>query len=221
MVKPSQRATLRSWDAVERRREGGREGEGERETAGPPVPYKCLETPRPFIDEHGLEVSAMNGPSTAGWENFFVAEVGAAAALTGLLFVAVSINLARILAIEHLPSRAGETLVVLAGALAVATFGLVPDQGHIAFGCEVGVTGLLVWAATVRTQWKSYRYVDARPWLAWRVVGTQVASLPFVVGGILLVEGSRSALFWVVAGVLASFASGMQNAWVLLVEILR
>jgi hypothetical protein len=44
----------------------------------------------------------------AGWDNFFVAEVGAAAALSGLLFVAVSINLTRILAIPHLPARAAE-----------------------------------------------------------------------------------------------------------------
>lgn len=163
----------------------------------------------------------MGDPSTAGWESFFVAEVGAAAALTGLLFVAVSINLTRILAAEHLPGRAGETLVVLGGALAVATFGLVPGQGHVAFGCEVGATGLLVWGATVRTQWRSYRYVDARPWLARRVVGTQIASVPFVVAGALLAGGGRGALYWVLAGVLASFASGMQNAWVLLVEILR
>jgi hypothetical protein len=163
----------------------------------------------------------MSGSLTAGWENFFVAEVGAAAALTGLLFVAVSINLERILAVAHLPDRAGETLVVLGGALTVATFGLVPDQGHVALGCEIGATGLLVWAVTVRTQWRSYRYVDARQWLARRVVGTQLATLPFLVGGALLIGGSRSALYWIVAGVLASFASGMQNAWVLLVEILR
>jgi hypothetical protein len=163
----------------------------------------------------------MNGPVTAGWENFFVAKVGAAAALTGLLFVAVSINLTRILAVAHLPARAGETLVVLGGALAVATFGLIPDQSSVALGCEVGATGLLVWGATVRTQWRSYRYVDARLWLPMRVIGTQLATLPFVVGGALLVGGGRSALYWVVAGVLASFAAGMQNAWVLLVEILR
>ncbi len=163
----------------------------------------------------------MVGPLTAGWENFFVAEVGAAAALTGLLFVAVSINLERILAIAHLPGRAGETLAVFGGALAVATFGLVPDQGHVALGCEVGATGLVIWGGTVRAQWRSYKYVEARQWLARRVVGTQLATLPFVVGGALLVGGSRTALYWVVAGMLASFASGMQNAWVLLVEILR
>lgn len=163
----------------------------------------------------------MNGSLTAGWEYFFVAEVGAAAALTGLLFVAVSINLARILAAEHLPDRAGETLVVFGGALAVATFGLVPGQSHVVLGCEVGATGIVVWGSTVRTQWRAYRYVEARQWLARRVVGTQLATIPFIVGGALLVGGSASALYWVVAGVLASFASGIQNAWVLLVEILR
>ncbi len=41
-----------------------------------------------------------------GWENFFVAEVGASAALAGLIFVGVSINLNRILSLPRLPDRA-------------------------------------------------------------------------------------------------------------------
>lgn len=46
--------------------------------------------------------------SAAPWQTFAAAEVGAAAALTGLLFVAVSINLERILAFPKLPaSRTG------------------------------------------------------------------------------------------------------------------
>ncbi len=49
----------------------------------------------------------MSPYATAGWETFFVAEVGAAAALTGLLFVAVSINLTKVLAFPQLPGRAG------------------------------------------------------------------------------------------------------------------
>ena len=50
------------------------------------------------------------------WVNFFFAEVGASAALTGLVFVGVSINLKRILSLPKLPNRALEAPVLLLGA---------------------------------------------------------------------------------------------------------
>ena len=55
----------------------------------------------------------MHAYSTAGWESLFVAEAGASAALAGLLFVAISINLERILQGTGLPGRAGEAIVLL------------------------------------------------------------------------------------------------------------
>ena len=51
--------------------------------------------------------------SVVPWESFFLGEVGATAALTGLLFVAVSINLRPILEYPWLPALAGETLLIL------------------------------------------------------------------------------------------------------------
>ena len=158
----------------------------------------------------------------AGWENFFVAEVGAAAALAGLLFVAVSINLARILSIELLPERAAETLVVLMAVLAAASCGLVPGQSARALGFELGALGSLVWGFSVRAQLRAYRQTPhARQWLLTRVIGTQAASLPFIVGGVLVATGHEGGIYWIVPGTLASFAFGMLNAWVLLVEIQR
>jgi hypothetical protein len=163
--------------------------------------------------------------STAGWENFFVAEVGAAAALSGLLFVAVSISLGRILSSKHLPDRATETLMTFLSVLVVATFGLVPAQSGAALGCEIGGTGLVAWAAAVRRQVRAYRdpglEPEARRWLWLRILGAQAASVPFIVAGALLVTGREQALVWVVPGTIASFLTGALNAWVLLVEIQR
>jgi len=51
------------------------------------------------------------------WSEFLVAIAGASSALTGLVFVALSINLARIIELPGVSGRAAETLIVLAGAL--------------------------------------------------------------------------------------------------------
>ena len=61
----------------------------------------------------------MRGYDLAAWEPFFSAIIAAAAALTGLLFVAVSINLDRILkGARFLPARAAETLATVPCTLA-------------------------------------------------------------------------------------------------------
>ena len=65
---------------------------------------------------------------TAGWSNFLSAETGAAATLAGLIFVAVSINLSKILEYPGVPGRAAEALALLIGVLLSCTFGLAPNQ---------------------------------------------------------------------------------------------
>jgi modulator of FtsH protease len=163
----------------------------------------------------------VGAPFPSGWDNFFVAEVGAAAALSGLLFVAVSINLTRILAIAHLPDRAGEALLILVGVLAISSFGLVPQQGMEAFGWESLGVGVGVWLACSRNQYRVRTDLEARKWLLSRVARTQLASLPLIVAGVLLIKGHASGMNWVVVGVLMSFAASILSAWVLLVEIMR
>ena len=89
------------------------------------------------------------------WSNFFAAEVGAIAALTGLIVVAVSINLTRILAFAQLPARAGESLVILISALLIAGFGLFPGQPVAAFGAETLGIGLVALAVALQNLWRS------------------------------------------------------------------
>src|SRR5277367_6109363 len=77
-----------------------------------------------------------------GWDSFFVAEAGAAAALAGLVFVAVSINLARILEFPTLPTRVLEALVALLSVLTAALFSLIPFQSARTYGAEIAGLGL-------------------------------------------------------------------------------
>ncbi len=49
----------------------------------------------------------------------------------------------------------------------------------------------------------------------------QVAVVPYMVGGILLVIGWSGAMYWVAAGVMLSVLMACLEAWVLLVEINR
>ena len=62
----------------------------------------------------------MSSYVAADWHDFFIAAVGASAALLGLLFVTVSINLDEILKFPHLPGRAAATLGILLTVLVVA-----------------------------------------------------------------------------------------------------
>ena len=77
------------------------------------------------------------------WFEFGVAIVGAAAVLSGLLFVAMSINIERIMAIVTLPARAAGTLVLFVIPLMVGTWMLIPEQSTTLLGAELVVTGLL------------------------------------------------------------------------------
>lgn len=163
----------------------------------------------------------MGVPITAGWENFFVAEAGASAALTGLIFVAVSINLSKILALPHLPGRAAQALLVLLPVLMISTFGLVPGQSAYLLGAEILVVCAVCILGMSWLQVRDRVHVQRRLWVVSIVLTSQIPLLPFVVSGMLLLLGGPHALYWLVPGTLLSFAAGVLSAWVLLVEILR
>jgi hypothetical protein len=87
----------------------------------------------------------VNGYTAEGWGELFLAEAGASAALGGLLFVAVSINLDRIIALRSLPGAALGAIVLLVAVL-VSTFALVPGQPRWVLGTEVLVVGIAAWS---------------------------------------------------------------------------
>ena len=155
------------------------------------------------------------------WTDFFVTEAGAAAALSGLLFVGISINLSRIISSPHLPALAVDALVKLVSILFVATFGLVPHQSMATYGYEFAATGLVVIAVQVATLVSSHKHLAQHLGIVPHLLINVAPPLPFVIAGALLVLGNADGLYWNVAGVLLSFLSGIVGAWVLLVEVQR
>jgi modulator of FtsH protease len=152
----------------------------------------------------------------------FVAMAGAAAALTGLIFVAVSINLEQVLKYRALPPRAVETLSILIGLLVLSVFVLIPGQGPAALGAEILALGIVLGAGLLVARIRLPR--GAGEPLTWTVVPVVVilaGTLPMAAAGISLLVRGGGGLYWLVAGLILGFVGSVVNAWILLVEIHR
>ena len=159
----------------------------------------------------------------SGWDSFFVAQVGASAALAGLVFVGVSINLTKIMSFADLPARALEAVVVLLSVLIASSLLLVPGQPTALLGAEVLVVGLLVWATITAIQTNTYRKVGAS--YRWEyvvhIVLGQLATLAFVLAGVALLLRGASGGYWIVPGIICCYLDAISQAWILLIEINR
>ena len=159
--------------------------------------------------------------SALPWHEFFIGTIGAAAALTGLLFVAISINLEQVLKYPQLPGRAAATLGILVSALVVSGFALAPGQSTRVLGIEVACVGAVV---AVQAAWVSFAKRtpgDPASWQIEHLATLLVPSIALIVGGVSLVAGAGGGFYWVMAAILFAFVSASINAWVLLVEIKR
>jgi hypothetical protein len=157
------------------------------------------------------------------WDNFFVAQVGASAALAGLLFVGISINMNRILKFTVLTDRALEALIVLFTILIASSLLLVPGIGSFELGVLVLVVGVVVAAVlttlAVRVLWKTEPQWIGPTRFETGLLGVIVAL--YLAGGAVLVVIGTPGLFVLVPAILLSYLIAILISWVLLVEINR
>ncbi|HUL85588.1 MAG TPA: hypothetical protein VLX89_08770 [Actinomycetota bacterium] len=156
------------------------------------------------------------------WHDFFLATAGAAAALAGLLFVAISINLERILAYPWLPGRAGETILLLMCTLLTGAFALVPGQRAEVLGVELLIVAAVALGLITATEVRASPGPGQVPRRSIVVRALTIAAVaPLAIAGISLIAGSGGGLYWLVPAVILQLAVAVMNAWVLLVEIVR
>jgi modulator of FtsH protease len=154
-----------------------------------------------------------------GWHDYFVAQVGASAALAGLLFVALSINIERVLKFPFLPARAAHTVLVLFGSLAEASVALWPHQNATVFGTAIVViscaVGIVAWKISSAHPPTPKEYAQLAP-------SVPIIVLTSLAGGIaILAFGSPYGIYALSVSMLLAMMLGFLNSWVLLVEILR
>jgi hypothetical protein len=163
------------------------------------------------------------GYAAGDWTGFGTAAAAAAATLAGLLFVAVSLNLKRILEFPSLPARAGQTLLLFVTPLIAGLFLLVPGQPAAVLATELIATGAVIGGFQLVIDYGSVRAEQETPvtWVVSRVFPAVVSCGCVLIAGASLLADGGGGLYWLVPATLTAIVFGLINAWVLLVEIMR
>lgn len=170
----------------------------------------------------GAPHAKRTGATGEGWGDFFSAQVGGSAALLGLLFVGLSINLAEILKSQSLANRALLALVLLRIVMIVSLVFLIPGLGPRALSVIVTAIGLAMLAGGTLIEISLAKgEVPSKATYPLNFFLSEVSCVPYVVAGALLYLGNFDALYWLAAGMILSIVKAVSDAWVLLVEINR
>lgn len=158
-----------------------------------------------------------------GWNDFFVAVTGASAALTGLIFVGISISLAKILSIRGLPDRALVSLVLLLTVLILSILFLVPLLATKTLGITVLFVSILSWIIIFRLDFRiiKNKQKQYKKQYLFNMLIDQIATIFFVITGLALVVNCTNALLYIVPAIIVSIIKAVIDGWVLLVEINR
>ncbi len=147
------------------------------------------------------------------WQSAYILIGGMAATLTGLLFVAVSINLRTI--ITRANNAATRTLIQFLLIIELSIVFQIPGQSAVTLGASVLLLSLFALATVV---YSARRGHGRRPPPIRELVPSFLLFLAFVVVGALIMTGSFDLLFVMVSLVIMTMISAVFSAWALLVE---
>src|SRR5450432_3835425 len=141
------------------------------------------------------------------WNSLFAATAGASATLTGLLFVGVSINLAKVLSIPALPERALISMLLLLTILIFSILLLVPKQSFTVLGIRILVLAGIAWAIILKVDFKDTASIakEFKRHYILNAVLDQIAIIAYVISGIVILVGGERGLYYIVSAITFSF----------------
>jgi hypothetical protein len=154
------------------------------------------------------------------WGTFAVIIGGAAAALIGLLFVAVSIKVDTIAASAELRNRASQTLGLFVTVLFTGSLLAIPGQTYRVLGAELIALAVLSGIVLLVLDRRASRDTKRQPLgrLLDAVAPNTVTSLLLLASALVLVSGFGAGLYVLVAPVLVALIGGVTGAWLLLIR---
>jgi hypothetical protein len=160
---------------------------------------------------------------TSAWQNFFVMTGGAAAALTGLLFVAMSLHAKAIMSNHFYRNRAIGTLTSLTSQLLLSGAALLPGQPLWILGVEVEAAALFFVALLVGqiiTRGPGVPPI-AETWThrLMEMVGGTIWLVLFNAAGFSLLLRFGGGLYLLAVVMFFMFAWNIYIAWILITEV--
>jgi modulator of FtsH protease len=161
--------------------------------------------------------------SPESWQNFYVMTGGAAAALTGLLFVAMSAHARAILRHPVFSSRAVGTLVSLLCQLLISGAVLVPGQPLNEIGIEVELAAVFFLVVSIRAIVRSRSHGRPAGASAGRAVVEMVGALIwlvlFIASGLSLIARTAGGFYLLALVMGFMFGWNIYVAWTLITEV--
>jgi hypothetical protein len=157
------------------------------------------------------------------WADYFVAQAGASAALTGLIFVVLSFNFDHIVSDRTWLGRAGTGLVLLVQPMLYALVGLFGARTARPAAWGLVVVAAAAIAALIRITMATTEAADLHPAadLARRLGFIVAGSVLELAGALALAAGWSGGAYFLAIGSLGSLIIGLMIAWILLVEVRR
>lgn len=156
------------------------------------------------------------------WNNFFLVAGGGSAALTGLVFVAISVNLRDILKDATHTYRAINMLNGFTAGFVVSCLALVGHQTHQSIGVEWLLVSLLAGAINTNGYIRGFSLAGSRYALnLFRIAGGSACYLGQVVGSAAFFLGAGWGIYVAAIALTLNFYFLISGSWLLIVGTLQ